>query len=41
MKEKRINIDENKRLENELDLAKVELDKLINKYDELTEVNKQ
>lgn len=31
MKEKRINIDENKRLEGELDEAKIELDKLVNK----------
>jgi len=31
MKEKRINIDDNKQLENELDEAKIELDKLVNK----------
>jgi hypothetical protein len=31
MKEKRINIDDNKQLEKELDEAKIELDKLVNK----------
>jgi len=31
MKEKRINVDDNKQLEKELDEAKIELDKLVNK----------
>jgi len=39
MKEKRINIDENKRLENELAEAEVELERLTTKYSELTLVN--